>query len=208
MPKSKKSFLKTIFSYKIYAWITALIILLFLSSYLYGYFSGKSKPVDNVSIGSTVKKLEKVQEVTFLNIGIQEVVSDRKVTKVLKQTIAEKKVLMVLNYNLKVGITSPVNIKKMDEKHFQIEIPKYDIIGMSIPNKNSYKLYDKSGTLLSFNTEDIDTAEVADKARSDTKKQKKYIKEYIDIINQSAESYYTSIFNAIDSEIKLDFVFP
>lgn len=151
--------------------------------------------------------MEKVQEVTFLNIGIQEVVSDRKVTKVLKQIIAEKKVLMVLNYNLKVGITSPVNIKKMDEKHFQIEIPKYDIIGISIP-KNSYKLYDKSGTLLSFNTEDIDTAEVADKARSDTKKQKKYIKEYIDIINQSAESYYTSIFNAIDSDIKLDFVFP
>ena len=61
-----------------------------------------------------------------------------------------------------------------------------------------------SGQLLSGATENIDTGEHVAKSLSN-KEQEEYLKQYKNLITESAEKYYTSIVTSIDPEAKLTF---
>lgn len=122
--------------------------------------------------------------------------------------LSKKTVLYTINYIAKFGIKKPVKIKKRGEHHYHITVPEYDVIGISSEKgKKRYKLYDKKGELLSFGTEDIDTGATVDEDLND-REQKKYLKEYHSLINDSAKDYYTKIIKATDANAKLTFDLP
>lgn len=159
---------------------------------------------------SMVKHIEKVNEQVFLNVGIQDVESQTNNLKIpwtkIGIPLTTKKSLIVLNYNAKLGIKKSVQIKTIGDKSYQISIPKYEVIGIDLDEKEPYQIYDKSGALLSYSTKDVDTGEVVAQVLSN-KRQQKYLKQYKEQMDESAQKYYKDLFDAVDSDVKLEFVF-
>lgn len=175
-------------------------------------FLGRSHALrsEDKKVFSMVKYIKEVNEQVFLNVGIQEVETQTNNTKIpwtnIGVPLTEKKALIILNYDAKLGIKNAVKIESTGVKSYHIEIPKYEIIGISLDAKKPYELYDSTGELLSSSTADIDTGKLVTQSLTDSK-QKKYLKQYGSQIENSAKSYYKSLFKSIDSKIKLTFTF-
>ena len=120
--------------------------------------------------------------------------------------LSVKKAILILNYTAKFGIKEGVKVKKISDHEYELTIPKYEVIGVKVPDdpKERYKKYDTSGQLLSGATEDIDTGEYVSKNLSN-KEHEAYIKQYKNIITESAEAYYNNIVTSIDPEAKVSF---
>ena len=146
----------------------------------------------------------------FLDVGIQKVETIEKDKKIpgtnISIPLSVKKAIIILNYTAKFGIKEGIKIKKIAEHEYELTIPKYEVIGVEVSDnpKDRYKLYDMSGQLLSGSTENIDTGEHVAKSLSN-KEQEDYIKQYKNLITESAEDYYTNIVTSIDSEAKVTF---
>lgn len=80
------------------------------------------------------------------------------------------------------------------------------MIGIALDKTAPYQLYDASGELLSYSTSDIDTGELVTKKLSNAK-QKEYLKQYKEQMNNAAKAYYQALFSAIDKNSSLTFVF-
>lgn len=121
-----------------------------------------------------VKYLEEANETVFINVGIQSIETQSNNTSIpwtkIGIPLTEKKAIIILNYQAKLGI-KPVKIKKISENKYTIVVPAYDVIGIELDKKVPYQLYDMSGDLLSISTEDIDTGQLVTNKLS-TKKQK------------------------------------
>lgn len=199
---------KKFFTTKIYMWIVFLLLAIMGAIFILGSFTNNQKE-SNQSY-SMIKNIEKVNEVVFLNAGIQDVETQTNNIEIpwvkLGIPLTEKKAIIILNYNAKFGIKEPVKIREQEDKKYQITIPKYQVIGVELDEKIPYQLYDKSGDLLSYSTKDIDTGELVTQKLSN-EAQEKYLNQYTDQLNQSAESYYKTLFKAIDEEIKLEIKF-
>ena len=59
---------------------------------------------------------------------------------------------------------------------------------------------------MSYSTSDVDTGELVTKKLSNAK-QKEYLKQYKDQMNNAAKAYYQALFSAIDKNITLTFAF-
>ena len=99
-----------------------------------------------------------------------------------------------------------MKIDKVNDNKYKISIPKYEVIGIELDNKAPYQLYDSSGALLSNSTEDIDTGKLVIN-RLSTKKQEMYLAKYKGQMNDSAKTYYKTLFQGINKEAKLEFNF-
>lgn len=198
--------LKKFFQLKMYVWMAVAVALLAGAFSLYGYLTGQADKTSISQSYSSVKYLEQVHEVVFLNVGLQQVEAQKKNTKIPWTKIGlpatEKRALIILNYEAKFGITKPVAISKSGDKGITVKVPRFEVIGIELDEKNPYQLYDESGDLLSFATEKIDTAELALKKLSN-KDQKEYLAAYQDNLKQSAETYYKSIITAINPEFEV-----
>ena len=191
--------LKEILGCKIYIWFAALIALVGLFFYWYGMNQNNNKSADSSQSYSMVKYIEATNETVFLNVGIE---------KVLGITIpySQKKAIIILNYEAKLGIKRAVSINKTRENNFEIKIPKFEVIGVKLDDKHPYKLYNRSGELLSGSTEEVDTGKAATSLLTN-KEQKKYLKQYSDMIKKSAEDHYKVLFKSIYPDVKLTFVY-
>lgn len=202
--------LKKFFQLKMYVWMAVAIILVAGGFGLFGYFSGQSDKATISQSYSSVKYLEEVHEVVLLNVGLQQVEAQKKNTKIPWTKIGlpatEKRALIILNYEAKFGITKPVAISKSGENAITVKVPKFEVIGIELDEKNPYQLYDDSGDLLSFATEKIDTAELALKKLSN-EDQNEYLISYQDNLKRSAETYYKSIITAINPEFEVTVTF-
>lgn len=170
------------------------------------------RPSNTTSQSSTmVNYIEKVNEQVFLNVGIQDVESQVNNITIpwtkIGIPLTEKKAIIILNYDAKLGIKKPVKIISTGEKSYRITIPKYEVIGISLDDESPYSLYDSRGELLSYSTEDVDTGEIATKNLTDAKQQK-YLTKYKTEMNESAKEYYETLFKSVDSSIELSFVYP
>lgn len=194
---------------KVPLWYLLIVLLCMAGGYIKGYIQ-KTKQVERSY--SMITSLKKVEEVVFLNAGIQSVVTkseDKDLFGNFKLPGSKKKAIIILNYKAKFGIKNPVKINKKGENTYQIIVPKFDFIGHELNDKdgnNGYEIYDKSGQLLSFATEDIDTGAIVTKSLS-SKKQKKYLIEYNSMIKESAIDYYNNLFKMIGPEAQLKFTF-
>ncbi|CYU57682.1 hypothetical protein HO944_02760 [Streptococcus suis] len=95
---------------------------------------------------------------------------------------------------------------EISEKYYRVTVPTFTIIGVELDQENPYTLYDKRGNFLSGLTEEVDTGERVTSNLS-TETQLEYLKEYQDLIKESAVTYYTTLFKAIDSGIELEIQF-
>ena len=155
-----------------------------------------------------IESIEKVNEVVFLNAGINEIISETKTTQVLGFDVpfSKKAALVILNYNAKFGIKSSVKVEQISEKEYKVIVPKLEVIGVELSKDNPYDLYDSHGELLSGTTEDIDTGKlVANQLSSD--RQAEYLDKFKSEIKESAINYYKTIFSSMDSEVKVTIEF-
>ena len=155
-----------------------------------------------------IESIEKVNEVVFLNAGINEIISETKTTQVFGFDVpfSKKAALVILNYKAKFGIKSSVKVEQISEKEYKVIVPKLEVIGVELSKDNPYDLYDSHGELLSGTTEDIDTGKlVTNQLSSD--KQVEYLDKFKSEIKESAINYYKTIFSSMDSEVKVTIEF-
>ena len=151
-----------------------------------------------------IESIEKVNEVVFLNAGINEIISETKTTQVFGFDVpfSKKAALVILNYKAKFGIKSSVKVEQISEKEYKVIVPKLEVIGVELSKDNPYDLYDSHGELLSGTTEDIDTGKlVANQLSSD--RQAEYLDKFKSEIKESAINYYNTLFSSMDSEAKV-----
>ena len=155
-----------------------------------------------------IESIEKVNEVVFLNAGINEIISETKTTQVFGFDVpfSKKAALVILNYKAKFGIKSSVKVEQISEKEYKVIVPKLEVIGVELSKDDPYDLYDSHGELLSGTTEDIDTGKlVANQLSND--KQAEYLDKFKSEIKESAINYYKTIFSSMDSEVKVTIEF-
>ena len=202
--------LKKIFGFKftVYVWAIAIAILVFIGAYFLGVSNSNSKGNQTTESYSMVKYIEKVNQVVFLNVGIQKIDTISNVKKVFGWEIpySEKKAIIILNYSAKLGIKQPVSIQENGENSFTIHIPKFEVIGVELDPENPYTPYDKNGEFLSASTEDVDTGEAVAKGLS-SDQQEEYLKQYKETIQESAENYYNNLFQSVYPDCTLEFVY-
>ena len=199
---------------KIYVWIVVVILTtLFVvakTSNLIGYIQGKNASDERKEIYMQITRLEKVNESVFLTAGIQRVELVEKDKKIpgtnISIPLSIKRGVMILNYDAKFGIKEGIKIRKIAEHEYELTIPKYKVLGIELSknSKEQYKILVPSGELLSGATENIGTGEDVVKALNN-KQQEEYLKQYKNLITESAENYYTNIVTSIDPEAKLTF---
>ena len=155
-----------------------------------------------------IESIEKVNEVVFLNAGVNEIITESKTTQVFGFDVpfSKKTALVILNYTAKFGIKSSVKVEKISEKEYKVIVPKFEVIGVELSKDNPYNLYDNHGELLSGITEDVDTGKlVTNQLSSD--KQAEYLDKFKSAIKESAINYYKTIFASMDSEVKVTIEF-
>ena len=194
--------IKKFFEIQIPLWFLALCGLILLFVCINGYMQNDSK--NNSQSSSMVQYIEEANEVVFLNVGIEKVVTATNLTTIPWTDIgipfSEKKSIIILNYAAKLGIRTHVKVEQISEKKYKIIVPKYEVLGVE------YQLYDSSGELLSYSTQDIDTGALVAQTLSN-EEQVKYLEKYVDKINDSAMSYYKALFQSISKDIELEFEF-
>ena len=200
--------IKKFFEIQIPLWFLVLCGLIILFAYINGYMQNDSK--NNSQSSSMVQYIEEANEVVFLNVGIEKVVTATNLTTIPWTDIgipfSEKKSIIILNYAAKLGIRTHVKVEQMSEKKYKIIVPKYEVLGVELDKTNPYQLYDSSGELLSYSTQDIDTGALVAQTLSN-EEQVKYLEKYVDKINDSAMSYYKALFQSISKDIELEFEF-
>lgn len=193
------------FKIKNLAWILALIAVLGAGFYFLGL---SSIPKYSSKSYQMVKQIEKVEETVLLNARIQRIESREEATRIwgVKIPGSEKKALIILNFTAKFGIKEPAKIHQKGEHRYEVTIPQYKVIGFEFAEEDYYQLYDVKKGLLSSSTEDPNTGEMVANSLSN-KEQSKYLKDYKNLLNESAESYYRNLIQAIDPEATVRFVF-
>ena len=157
-----------------------------------------------VKTSINIESIEKVNEVVFLNAGVNEIITETKTTQVFGFDVpfSRKTALVILNYTAKCGIKSSVKAEQIGEKEYKVTVPKFEVIGVELSKDNPYNLYDNHGELLSGTTEDVDTGKlVSNQLSSD--KQAEYLDKFKSEIKESATKYYKTIFASMDSEAKV-----
>ena len=151
-----------------------------------------------------IESIEKVNEVIFLNAGINEIITKTNTTQVFGHDVpfSKKTALVILNYNAKFGIKSSVKVEQIGEKEYKVIVPKFEVIGVELSKDNPYNLYDNHGELLSGTTEDVDTGKLVTNQLSNDK-QTEYLDRFNSDIKESAINYYKTIFASMDSAVKI-----
>lgn len=195
--------------------IVILIVGLLIGFKLNGLFNSQDASIQSSksTTATMVKNLEKVDQHVFFNVGIQDIETRKNNLKIpwtrIGLPLTEKKAIIILNYDAKLGIKKPVKIKyndKTDKKNVEITVPKFDVIGVELDKKNPYQLYDDSGNVLSASTKNVDTGQLVSQALSSSK-QRHYLKTYNAMIQDSAKDYYTTFFKSFDEGIKVRVAF-
>ena len=165
--KIVKNFIRKVLGAKIYVWIVvAVLAIFFVVAKTYNiieYFQGKNASNEQTQVYTRITHLEQVNDIVFLNVGIQKVETIEKDKKIpgtnISIPLSVKKAIIIFNYTAKFGIKEGVKVKKIAEHEYELIIPKYEVIGVDVPDnpKDRYKLYNTSGELLSGATENIDT---------------------------------------------------
>ena len=157
-----------------------------------------------VKTSINIESIEKVNEVVFLNAGVNEIITETKTTQVFGFDVpfSRKTALVILNYTAKFGIKSSVKVEQIGEKEYKVIVPKFEVIGVELSKDNPYNLYDNHGELLSGTTEDVDTGKlVTNQLSSD--KQAEYLDKFKSEIKESTINYYKTLFSSMDSEAKV-----
>ena len=196
--------IKKIFSYLLWVVGIVFVIAVVMSSGIMDSFF-EQRPTTKVS--TSVTSLEKVNQITFLNVGIQKVVTSTETTKVLFTDLdipySEKEVSIILNYKAKFGIKKHVTVKELKKSRFKVIILKFEVIGFELDKDKPYQLYSSSKGLLSDSTKDVDTGKLVTDSLSN-KEQEEYLNQYKDLARESAKEYYKKVLTSFNKDAKVE----
>ena len=186
-------------------------IIVAIAAVMYGARFLNNASNSKESTSTLIKNVEKVNELVLVNAGIQKVITKENNVKVpwtqYGIPFSERKSLLVLNYTAKFGIKKPVKISEKGDHSFEITVPKYEVIGFEMDKDNPYQLYDNSGALLSFATENIDTGQLVAKSLTSAD-HKEYLDGFKSQLYDSVKTYFTTIIKSIDPAAKVTFTLP
>ncbi len=179
------------------------VVLIAIIAILVMFFLPKEQKSE-VKSSINIESIEKVNEVVFLNAGVNEIITETKTTQVFGFDVpfSKKTALVILNYKAKFGIKSSVKVEKVGENEYKVTVPKFEVIGVELSQDNPYSLYDNHGELLSGTTEDVDTGKLVTNQLSNDK-QAEYLDKFNSDIKESAINYYKTLFSSMDSEAKV-----
>ncbi len=200
--------IKRFFRIKVYLWVVLTILSAGLAMWGYGYLSGAAERQHEIKVSTAIEHIEQVNEVVFLNTAVQKIITAKNYTTIFGQEVpfSEKSALLIVKYKAKFGIKSPVRIESSGENSYRITVPDFQVIGLALDEQEPYIIYDKSGDILSFTTEEIDTGQlITDEFKS--AEQQNFLTQYEEDIQESARNYYQSLFKAISPDIQVQLVF-
>jgi hypothetical protein len=191
---------------KLFNLLTLAVLIIACGWTYFLYQQSENKP--DVTVQTSITSIEKVKELTFLNVGLEKVISAENSTTVFGYDIpfSKKTTLVVLKYKAKFGIKEAVRIEENETNDYTVIVPKFQVIGFELDKDSPYELYSSNGELLSSSTKEIDTGELIAQELS-TKEQEQYLKDYTNQIKESANNYYETLFKSINPNYKVTVTF-
>lgn len=155
----------------------------------------------------TVKALTKEKKVVMVNLGLSEILNEKRTTKLFGQNIfgTNRQKIMQASFDAELGVDGKyVDIAATGNNTYKVTVKKFIFIGYSNPN---FKVLDEHNGVFSSFTADINETDMINKVL-DTKSKRKYIAKYNDLLEQSTKEFYRNIVAATNSKAKLTFEFP
>lgn len=153
-----------------------------------------------------IMAVERREEIVLLSTATEGLHTVQSEGKIFKWSLPRSGRTNILQYsfNTKLGIDGRgVNIREISEDQFRVTIPEFKTIGFSEPK---FKTVHRSGGVLSFVTEDIDTAEAINEILNDDSRQV-HIDSNRELLQDQARLFYTDLIRAIDEDVSLQFEF-
>src|SRR5574337_1297340 len=92
--------------------------------------AGAYKQKENKQSYSLVKYIKQANETVFLNVGVQSIETKANNTTIpwtkIGIPLTEKKAVIILNFEAKLGIKKAVDVAKLSENSYKITVPKYE----------------------------------------------------------------------------------
>ena len=155
----------------------------------------------------TVKALTKEKKVVMVNLGLSEILNEKRTTKLLGQNIfgTNRQKIIQASFDAELGVDGKdVNISATGNHTYKVTVNKFIFIGYSNPK---FKVLDEHNGVFSSFTDDINDTDMINKVL-DTKSKQKYVAKYNDLLKQSTKEFYRNIVAATNSKAKLTFEFP
>lgn len=153
-----------------------------------------------------IMAVERREEIVLLSTATEGLHTVQSEGRIFKWPLPRSVRTNILQYsfNAKLGIDGrDVSIREISEDQFRVTIPEFKTIGFSEP---TFKTVHRSDGVLSFVTEDIDTAEAISEILNDDSRQV-HIDSNRDLLQDQARLFYTDLIRAIDEDVTLQFEF-
>lgn len=168
-----------------------------------GLFSSNAKSSNTQVLKSVVRE----EQVVLVSLGIQGVSSKQENNTFLgfKVPGSERATFIQYSFNAKVGIEGrDVKVEPLGDSAVVVTMPEFIFIGH---NNIDLQLVTENQGALSFATPKIDSVQMVNEILNDDS-QEQYIIDNVDILEEQAASFYTSIIHSIDPDIAIRFEFP
>lgn len=190
------------------------VLVLVVAAVAAAFVAGRSMSLIADPISTEVTKdtrevimaVERREEIVLLSTATEGLHTVQSEGKIFKWSLPRSGRTNILQYsfNTKLGIDGRgVNIREISEDQFRVTIPEFKTIGFSEPK---FKTVHRSGGVLSFVTEDIDTAEAINEILNDDSRQV-HIDSNRELLQDQARLFYTDLIRAIDEDVSLQFEF-
>lgn len=153
-----------------------------------------------------IMAVERREEIVLLSTATEGLHTVQSEGKIFKWPLPRSGRTNILQYsfNTKLGIDGRgVSIREISEDQFRVTIPEFKTIGFSEP---TFKTVHRSDGVLSFVTEDIDTAAAVTEILNDETRQE-HIDSNRDLLQDQARLFYSDLIRAIDEDVTLQFEF-
>lgn len=153
-----------------------------------------------------VDSIVRTEQVVLLSLGIQGVSEETGKSKIFGVNVPGSSRASFVQYafSAKLGIEGEdVEITKTGETEYLVSIPEFVFIGH---DDESFRLVAENNGVLSFVTPEIDSVEMINNILSDDAKDQ-YVDSHIEVLQDQARVFYSSIITSIDPTITLEFDF-
>lgn len=153
-----------------------------------------------------VDSIVRTEQVVLLSLGIQGVSEETGGSKIFGVNVpgSSRASFVQYTFSAKLGIEGEdVEITRTGETGYRVSIPEFVFIGH---DDESFRLVAENNGVLSFVTPEIDSVEMINTILSDDAKDE-YVDSHVEVLQDQARVFYSSIISSIDPEITLEFDF-
>lgn len=153
-----------------------------------------------------IYSMTREEQVVLLSLGVQGLEEQTDKSKVFGVEVpwSERATLIQYAFHAKLGIDgADVVITNTSDNKYTVDVPEFTFIGYDDPD---LKVASENAGGLSWFTPEVDITEMFTQILGGAEKQQ-YIDDNAETLREQTEAFYTSIVEAIDPDIELEFVF-